>query len=847
MKNKKVFPIPKSIALIIAITAIMTLALCFVTAYAQNDTDITMKYDDYMDVVNKSVEIVDAGVPTSYKVGYGISANTQRDEAVITKKGNYLVATGIGTATVKINGIEYRITVEPAKISLLLLAGQSNMRGSEGDATASIVCPNGQVYSTYGVPENMTVSNAPEYVASSLASNLCTTNITGTATRLASNPIYQVTERGNGKIGADGAIGYEWNRLTGEKVWIVNAAHGGADMESWLPSGANYKEAVVLFSNCQKVLQKEIAAGHYTFSHMGYIWCQGESNTSATAEWYVEQFTTMHESFKKDFKIDIDSNPSTPDATMEFGGIITVRAGSEASSCYRGGNYPSDWSRAENYFESYVDLRMSGPRVAQIWMGNNPDLPDIWNISTIQEEWVIFPDGTNGVEKYFLEHYPNGQVDYPTHKRQGTKWYSPRTPEDVHPTIHYSQIGYNEIGREVARNVLYNLGMVEPPETEVKVEFVGWDGFSAVSSIEALTTEQSSTLIVPMVYPIYKSKEVALEIKGDFTYDYYDLVANSAASFGGIVPIGASGSGVTVTKKALGYFAWEFSDGTFIPIEPSQNTISKVAGSYKDGILSNAIYELAEDAYLYCDEGWSIEWTMTSLCNSSDPQVILSEAKSTLSSESFGIIVNSKAQSIAVGTFNSSGVKQQYGVVLSDHSIDMSESHVYKIENRVSEDGENMLYLWVDGKEISAMNNVLKSNGADSGEDSDWINGKNMLISALGTSKLRLNDILIEKLTISTHAHQYTDEVTAPTCTQSGFTTHTCSCGYSFTDSEVGKADHTYDNAKDKNCNVCGAQRQKDSEGGCASGCASAKSTGLALVSLFICAQCSLIFKKRRF
>ena len=177
----------------------------------------------------------------------------------------------------------------------------------------------------------------------------------------------------------------------------------------------------------------------------------------------------------------------------------------------------------------------------------------------------------------------------------------------------------------------------------------------------------------------------------------------------------------------------------------------------------------------------------------------------------------------------------------------MSESQVYKIENRASEDGENMLYLWIDGKEISAINNVLKSNGADSGEDSDWINGKNMLISALGTSKLRLNDILIEKLTISTHAHQYTDEVTAPTCTQSGFTTHTCSCGYSFTDSEVGKADHTYDNAKDKNCNVCGAQRQKDSEGSCASGCASAKSTGLALVSLFICAQCSLIFKKRRF
>ena len=42
------------------------------------------------------------------------------------------------------------------------------------------------------------------------------------------------------------------------------------------------------------------------------------------------------------------------------------------------------------------------------------------------------------------------------------------------------------------------------------------------------------------------------------------------------------------------------------------------------------------------------------------------------------------------------------------------------------------------------------------------------------------------------HEHNYTEEVTAPTCTEKGFTTYTCECGESYTDNEVAATGHTY-------------------------------------------------------
>ena len=46
------------------------------------------------------------------------------------------------------------------------------------------------------------------------------------------------------------------------------------------------------------------------------------------------------------------------------------------------------------------------------------------------------------------------------------------------------------------------------------------------------------------------------------------------------------------------------------------------------------------------------------------------------------------------------------------------------------------------------------------------------------------------------HTHKYSALVTAPTCTEDGYTTHTCSCGDSYTDNEVKAAGHKWDGGK---------------------------------------------------
>ena len=49
---------------------------------------------------------------------------------------------------------------------------------------------------------------------------------------------------------------------------------------------------------------------------------------------------------------------------------------------------------------------------------------------------------------------------------------------------------------------------------------------------------------------------------------------------------------------------------------------------------------------------------------------------------------------------------------------------------------------------------------------------------------------------VEAHEHSYTAVVTAPTCTEKGYTTHTCSCGHSYVDTYTDALGHAWDNGK---------------------------------------------------
>ena len=69
---------------------------------------------------------------------------------------------------------------------------------------------------------------------------------------------------------------------------------------------------------------------------------------------------------------------------------------------------------------------------------------------------------------------------------------------------------------------------------------------------------------------------------------------------------------------------------------------------------------------------------------------------------------------------------------------------------------------------------------------------------AISISSNRNDDLLTANIhyNYGSHTHSYKDVVTAPTCTEKGYTTHTCACGDSYMDTYVDALGHAWDEGK---------------------------------------------------
>ena len=750
------------------------------------ENEILMRYDDHLDMGNQVVEIIDAGTPESYKVGYGIEPNTVLDSAVVAMEGNYLVATGIGEATVKIDGVEKTVKVSAAPISMILLGGQSNMQGSRGEGKESIVIPEGMSYLTYGERYSMKMSNATTYAPSALAGEYRDINVVGTTSGLSKFPVNSFeaqvpTQDTYGKDGPDSGFALQWIESTGEKVWIINAAHGGSSITTWQKSRAltndlddNYHQAVALFKACQETMRQEIAAGHYTLSHMGFYWCQGCTDSGKSAEWYAPKFVTMYDDLKEDLRADMDSNPATPDQTLEFANIVLTVAGHMTTTGYRfeEGLYKAGDGKG---FTTVEDLEMRGQRVAQLWLGANPAYPDINVVSNLVDSWVTV-DGEDGVQEYFQKYYPNGRVDYVTQATVSDDWRTPTNADHVRASsspIHYNQLGYNEMGREAVRNTMYLLGYKQDPaDVETEVTFYDWTGYREVTEIGAQTKAQSSTLVVPVVYPIYRSKDVAYKVSDGLTYKYYDLTAETTMTSGTLTAIGADGDTVKVKGRELSEFRWDLDGTKLVSSGTVENKATMVQGSISaDGVYSSVVYSLEDAIVLQPDQNWLVEWKMTGpAADASGYKKILAQYV-TRAEGDVSLMVHGKGQ-IVFGHYLSS--HSQYGVI----GQDVANTHVYRLVNRIDEGGINMPYLYVDGVEVGPMNMI------PSGEDTDnWAEGRELVFSSIGQTNYPISALNIEYIyvkesgaTVDMHIHSWGDwEVTTePTLETVGEETREC-------------------------------------------------------------------------
>ena len=702
------------------------------TAAASDSSMVTLKYyDDRMDVSGISVEITDPGVPTSHKVGYGVSPDA-KDQAVLTLKNDTLTATGVGCAKIKLNGIEYSVTIEPAPISIFLLMGQSNMEGSDGNAQQSVANTDGQVYATYGDRTQLHASNAGDFVPSALTGEYSNVNTNGTTNCISSYPVNMLCQSGNGKQGIDSGLAYEWNQRTGKKVWVVNVASGGSTQDSWSPGNENYLRAVSTMKAVYKTLAAEIAAGHYTLDHLGYFWCQGESDASRTAEHYANTFINMHESFKADLAFDHDSDPSTEKRTLEFADLVMIRAATNVGGAgYRQGEYGAT---SLEQAQSYQDLQMTGPRVAFYWMAANKELTDINIVSNITEKWVTMPDGTDGVADYFKDCYDGGKVDYPVQTEQASYWYSPKLPADVHPTVHYVQIGYNEIGRDAAKNACILIGETEPDSLSASVDLLSWDGYTEFDTSAIPDTVGSKSLAVAVADPVYCAKNINITLSDGLTYDHFDLTGSGTVELS-----------CTPVVNTPDRYLWEYSEGELKSVDGegyTVNSLTRLNGTTaEDGTFSSTQYKMSRNVALLHNRAWSVEW------KAQGGEYMLFVSKSKASSEGAVYLQISKANNgISMG--ERTNVYDGCGVDLDNCSVSVADVHVYRIVNVPFENGENRLDLYVDGSLAGSLSEHCKG-GAWDGASSDMLVGRDFLFEYIGAAPYTLRNCKIEYIEVN--------------------------------------------------------------------------------------------------
>ena len=433
-----------------------------------------------------------------------------------------LHAAGTGTAVVCLtapdgsNTVYVNVTVSPAELTLMFVSGQSNAEGWCSANTGyqreySIAAEEGTVYSTYVPSSNLSVansitglsfsgsctsSNADDYVPGALAGESQDTSISGEKLEYKGNTLTTV---GSGKTGMDSGLAYEWQKLTGDKVWVVNASWGGSSIISWVPGRTLYERAETVYDLVYQTYCAEIKAGHYIAGDQLMFWLQGEQDKNMEISAYGEYFEEMYEGLMEDFSY------------LDGIGVVTVRSS----------------------VGSYVDedeLQMTAPRVIQYAAGNNRSYEKLYVVSNANEQWVS--DG--GVQSYFQSRYGEriDDDDYPIR----TPVVTPVSMSQIHSDIHYSQLGHNENGVTAAEG-LYSA--LHAGELGITLQDVDWYGNSGQVLTEYEGLNQKDTVLIPVANPVYTGKQMNI------------TASKTAAAYNsnlGIIPQGETAEGDLVVS-----------------------------------------------------------------------------------------------------------------------------------------------------------------------------------------------------------------------------------------------------------------------------------------------------------
>ena len=270
------------------------------------------------------------------------------------------------------------------------------------------------------------------------------------------------------------------------------------------------------------------------------------------------------------------------------------------------------------------------------------------------------------------------------------------------------------------------------------VTSIGDYAFSGCSSLTSVTIPDSVTSIGKWAFSECKSL-TSVTIPGSVTSIGVGAFASCTSLTGIWVAEGSS------------YYA---SDASGVLFNKDMTTLVQCPGAFAAYTIPDSVTRIGERAFYYC----------TSLTSVTIPNSVRSIGKWAFShcTSLTSVTIPNSVTSIGDGAFAS---------CTSLTSV--------TIPNSVTYFGE-----WAFD-DCTSLTDVYYA-----GSEAQW--------KALGISHSGNDDLLTANIHYNyvSHTHSYKDVVTAPTCTEKGYTTHTCACGDSYVDTYVDALGHAWDNGK---------------------------------------------------
>lgn len=490
---------------------------------------IDLRYDDRKDLATllgqapTDVTISNEQV-TSKKVG-----TAEADAHVLYYENGTLYAVGTGTATLTVGGTSHTVTVTPAPITMLMITGHSVGAGDGGNIAQSVLCEPGQVYSSHR-PYSITSGEGGLGYGADVRAGC--KNSDGTDADISSQQhLDAFTAAGIGTLGEGSALGYRWNQLTGDKVWVLNFAVGGSCLNEWQTgveghaswTKYHYDTAIKSFGYAQTVVKNEIAAGHYSFGHMVAFYHDGVNYSNYpgwTYEKIEQDYLRMWNGYKAALATDMDADGDTE--TFEGLGLLP-------------------FYNFVNEYDDHFD------KPAAYYMASSAQYPDIFLASNIYFGWMkeeglsTFPDITYTVQNGKT---PAKPVSIAHANNGGTSTNSVFCSADnMHPT----QVVHNAVGIDIA-NSLYSYLNGSHSTTAVTLRD---QAHNPLTTLNMVVGEKQ--ILVPMITPKVKGN-VTYTVDGVLSLSYPLQITATAAGTGTVRAI-ADGQvlaqvTVTVTENA---------------------------------------------------------------------------------------------------------------------------------------------------------------------------------------------------------------------------------------------------------------------------------------------------------